>query len=114
MDQVTKVFDLYGVLANSIEDACSAVERAIGERLNAHESGYRGGDYYRLHDVGQEHFILQRNFDEFDGEWFEVDFQDMPFILYVNETGRSGDLREALTAQPCISLLRHEEVSSMG
>jgi hypothetical protein len=114
MDQMTKVFDLYGVLANSIEDACSAVERAIGERLNAHESSYRGGDYYRLHSVGQEHFILQRNFDEFEGEWHEENFQDMPFLLYVNETRRSDDLREALTAQPCICLLRHEEVSSMG
>lgn len=110
MDKVKKIYDLYGVFVNSIEEARSLVERVIGLEFHLHESSYRGGDYFRLHDVGREHFILQRNYDKFEREWFEQEYREAPFILYVNDTQRSDELHEVLTALPNIRLLRHEEV----
>ncbi len=110
MGKVKKQYDLYGVFADNIEAARSLVERTIGLEFQAHESSYRGGAYFRLYDVGREHFILQRNYDDFEGEWFEQKYREVPFILYVNDTRRSDELREALTAQSSIRLLRHEEV----
>lgn|SRR5678815_366455 len=108
MGAVKKTYDLYGVFADDIEDARSLVEQVLGITLQPHESGYRGGLYFRLHDVGKEHFILQRNFDAHEEEWLEPEHTEMPFILYVNETSRSRELQDALGAQHHFRLLRHQ------
>lgn len=64
--------------------------------MSLHESGYRGGEYYRLGDVGGEHFILQKNFDEVDGEWTEPTWRECRLLFYANETERAGFIRAAL------------------
>jgi hypothetical protein len=60
------VYDLYGISLGTLEGARQAIQKALGMTLKAHESSYRGGKYFRLHDVGREHFILQRNYIDTD------------------------------------------------
>ena len=105
-----KVYDLYGVACSDLEEARAKVEPVLGVSLVAHESDYHCGEYYGYRDVGEEHFILQRNYDSFDTEWTEPDSQDKPFLLYVNETDRSNELREALERVDGVALLKHQEI----
>lgn len=101
-------FDLYGLQTETLEAARDAIEAALGSQLVAHESGYHGGAYYRLGQAGAEHFILQRNYDEFDEEWAEPLFKDYSFLLYVNESGRREELEMRLTEAG--HLLRRQEL----
>ncbi len=110
MGALKKTYDLYGVHADNIEEARSSVEKALGLKLHSHESSYRGGAYFRLHDVGKEHFILQQNYDSFEREWTEPEHSDSPFVLYVNESPRSEDIQRALRTKPNIRLLRHQVI----
>jgi hypothetical protein len=107
---VVKTYDLYGVAVDGLESAKDLVNRALGIQLVAHESGYHCGEYYRLGGDGDEHFILQRNFDEFEGEWTEVEHQRFGILLYVNETNRSATLEGRLSSGDEFSLLRHQEL----
>lgn len=103
-------YDLYGVRCESMEHARSVIESLLNIVLIAHESGFHCGEYYRLYDVGQEHFILQNNYDAFEGEWTEEAFQEFPILFYVNETDRSGDLKSVLLGEKRIVLLKHQEL----
>lgn len=105
-----KTYDLYGLSCRNLEEAKARVEPALGVTLIAHESGYHCGDYYRYKDVGEEHFILQRNFDDLEGEWTEPANQDQPLLLYVNETDRSAELRDALEQVDGVVRLRHQDL----
>src|SRR5947208_1547401 len=105
-----KAYDMFGIVADDLEAAREIVERLLSVRLVAHESGYRGGEYYRLSDVGREHLILQRNYDDFEREWTEPSQKDKPFLLYVNETERSREVQEALTVDDRVSLIKHQVV----
>lgn len=102
------VYDLYGVVCGDLAEARSQVEAALGVSLAAHESSYRCGDYYRYNDAGQEHFILQRNYDSFDDEWTVPEREDMPVLLYVNETSRADELRQRLERVGGVLLQRQE------
>lgn len=104
-------FDLYEIRAKSLERARKAVESALEINLYEHESSYHGGIYYRLNDVGQEHFILQKNFDPFEDDWFEIDFKDAQILLYVNMTERSKEIQQLLNSA-CLSIvsLRSEQL----
>lgn len=64
--------------------------------MNLHESGHRCGEYYRVGDVGSEHFILQKNFDDVDEEWTEPTYRECGLLLYANETNRAEFLCSAL------------------
>lgn len=94
----TKTYILFGFPGEDIHEACRAVETALNVRMTLHESGYRCGEYFRLGDVGTEHFILQKNFDDLEGEWTEPAFQDYGLLFYVNETERGPEIRAALGA----------------
>ncbi len=101
------IFDLYGLQNTTLEGARVAVEAALGAGLVAHESGYHAGAYYRLGRTGSEHFILQRNYDDFEEEWMEPEFKEYPYLLYVNETRRAPELEKRLTDVGC--LLKRQE-----
>lgn len=105
-----KVYDLYGIVCQDLEEARAKVEAVLGVPLVAHESGYHCGEYYRYKDVGEEHFVLQRNFDSVEAEWTDPSRQDKPFLLYVNETSRSAELRESLEQVGGVELLKHQEI----
>lgn len=101
-------YDLYGVKCESLEIARSLIEKLLNIVMIAHESGFHCGEYYRRYDVGQEHFILQKNYDDFEGEWTEDSFTEYPFLFYVNETDRSEDLKSALLREKRIAFLKHQ------
>jgi hypothetical protein len=108
MPDLPRLYDVIGIVAGDLEAARSLVERRLGIRLAAHSSSYHGGDYYRLGMPGSENFILQRNYDPIEGEWTEAGFKDMPFLLYVNETYRPGEIVAKLTASTQAKHIRHE------
>lgn len=87
---------LFGIEGDSLNDARAQVEAALEIKMELHESGYRGGEYYRLHDVGREHFILQRNYDDLEGEWTDPSCKDCGILLYANEVERYDTVCAAL------------------
>jgi hypothetical protein len=103
-----KTYDLYGFDHDDLEAARVAVEQALGVQLAPHESLHRG-DYYRLDTVGEENFVLQRNFDPFYEELYKSEFPEISILFYVNGTERPEELERILTARiPNLRLLRRE------
>src|SRR5262245_5895732 len=101
--------DLYGFKKIGLEDTRNSIEKALGLRMESHESLYRCGNYYRVGNDGEENFILQKNFDPFDNELLEGEDQELEVILYVNETSRAQEIERLLTERlPEITLLRRE------
>lgn len=91
-----KTYLLFGIRGDDLQAARSRVEHALGFKLDLHESGYRCGEYYRLGDVGGEHFILQKNYDEVEGEWTEPTCKEYGILLYANESERAEFICTAL------------------
>ena len=117
MIPMAKVYDLYGLRDHDLEAARAFVEHALDIELVPHESLFHCGDYYRLGNIGEEHFILQRNFDSFEGEWTEADCKEMGVLLYVNQAQRPERIEESLAEadkKGYISLLRREQIDSEG
>lgn len=102
-----KSYDLYSIQSESLEHARSIVEHALGVALLAHESGYRGGNYYRLDNPSTENLLLQPNRIS-DDEWAEPNHEGEPFLFYVNGTIRSDELYAKLTAVASVRRLKHE------
>jgi hypothetical protein len=103
--------DIFGLNAKDIDEAATLVEVALGVRLTPHESSYRSGRYFRGGESEGESFILQKNCDELDGEWNEPEHQDVAYLLYVDDTHRSMDIEQKLTASiRNLKLLRREEL----
>ena len=105
-----KSYDLFGIECDDINIARTIIEVILNISMIAHESGYHCGEYYRLYDVGQEHFILQKNYDDFEEEWTEETYLKYPLLLYVNETLRSSEFVKHLQSDKRIELLRHQEL----
>lgn len=102
--------DIYGAKSDDIEYVKTAIESTLQIHFEPHYSSYHGGEYYRSGEASSEHFILQRNVELIDGEPAERDYADFPVILYVEETKRFPEIREALEASESpLSLLKHEE-----
>ena len=93
-----KTYMLFGFPDEDLQTTREAVEAALGIRMVLHESSYRCGDYFRSGDVGSEHFILQKNFDDVEGEWMDPTFPDCGILLYANETNRGPEIRDAMAS----------------
>jgi len=105
-----KAYDVYGIDAPDLDSARDLVEARLGIRLEARESSYRGGDYYKMRGAGDESFILQRNYDPIENEWNEPEDEDKAFLLFVEETDRSAELTALLTRDGAVVLIRHDTV----
>ena len=104
-----KTFDLYGIKNNDLENARTLIEKILDFKFVAHESSYFGGVYYRYNNVGEEHFILQKNFDLVEDEWFEDKHKNIKILFYVNETNRSRKIKETISSNTDkVVLLRHK------
>lgn len=105
-----KTYALYGHLSDSdIHVVCGIIERALSVKFVAHESSYRG-EYYRAGITGEENFVLQKNYDEYEKEWTEPEHQKYPFLLYINATPRLAELKKTLESVEGLSLIKHEEI----
>lgn len=106
-----KNYDIYGQRDSDLKKALSAIQQALSIRFEAHQSYYRGGEYYKFSSHDGENFILQKNFNSIEAEWTERDFEEMGVILYVNETERSEKLEKLLTETiPEIKLLKRRQI----
>lgn len=104
-----KTFDIYGFsCGQELDVARRAVEAALGIALELHESSWRCGDYYRFGDAGSEHFILQRNYDEFGGEWTVESLKEYALLLYVNESQRAEALEGLLVPKGFVLVKREK------
>ena len=100
--------DIYGVQGPTIAVARELVEAALQFRLVAHNGHYRGIDYCRLGHVGDEAFVLRRNYDEAEDAWVEPDFAHYPYVLYVTGTRRATELEAKLAS--VTMLLRRDRI----
>ena len=107
-------YDLYGCRLEDLESARAKVERALGVEFKAHESDYQGGDYYRFGSSEGESFLLKRNFDAVEGEWFEDKFKEHPILLYVDRTRRPKDIEKRLERSGSLFALLRRETASGG
>lgn len=108
---MTENYDLYRISAPSLDEAKAVAERALGVLFVEHESEYHGGVYYRHGHDGQEHFILKRNFDDVDGEFFEPEYEDTEFLLYANQTRRPEAIRKLIVENSAGIRLRAEALN---
>src|SRR5437667_11307715 len=63
--------------------------------ISTHYSDYEGGNYYRFDSSTGESFVLKRNFDAVEGEWFEASSRNTRFcststVPVGPRTSRSG------------------------
>ena len=101
---------LFAVAAADLVKAKLAVESALNAQLNAHESEYRGGEYFRVEHNGTN-LVLQQNFEEDDGEPTEAEFPHAEIILYVDGEERDVDVVCAtLSTSRCIKELLRSSV----
>lgn len=102
------IYDLYEVTASSLQEAKKFVEQA-GILLEERESGYHRGSYFACGEIGQENFELKINLDPYDDVPNEDDFPSSKFLLYINNTTRSDELKMKFsTSSDRLVLLRHE------
>lgn len=108
--------DLYGFEGEDIDVARHLVEGGLEIELDAHESLYRGGDYYRQ-ELGNGELTLQANkdllwqdSDPFEEQWAEPEFAAYAVLLYIEGHSDSDAIKDQLTKRiPQIHFLRREQ-----
>jgi hypothetical protein len=105
------IFDLYGLTVSSLDDARALIEYVIHKPLKAHESSHHCGAYWRLDLPDGGSLILQKNYDEFENEWTEESFRDVPYLLYVSKYLQADELKSDLCKEiDVVKHLRRSEV----
>jgi hypothetical protein len=93
---------LCGFTEGALPELAVKLERAVGLRLELHDSEMRGGDYYRYEGDGEQ-IILQSNRD--NGDIAEEDFPEIPILLYIDSQMRTQEQFSRLLG-PKVQLLR--------
>ena len=100
--------DLYGTKSADIDRIRLKVEGALDCKLTPHDSTYVG-DYFRADLMNGEKIILQRNIDPLDGKPSETKFSRYRCLIYISNTARSSDIKQALRRSGAgLTLLRHK------
>jgi hypothetical protein len=106
-----RCYDLYGSKTRGIENLVGDLDRVLGVRLERHESGYIGGDYFLAGDLRSEHFVLQRHeAGDDETELPEPAFSEYSILLQVNNTSRGDELRSLLARVSGLVFLRRSYV----
>jgi len=105
------IFDVYGLNESTLEEACNLVEKALQIRMQAHESSYHCGNYFRLDLSNGANLILQQNYDSFDGEWTEESFKSSKYLLYVSKHDYPDEIKSLMLSEDSrVSFLRRDEI----
>ena len=104
----TLASDLYGVVTDSLDRARTMVEETLDIQMEARDSHYLGP--YYLAKNGDERLTLRINYDSHEREWAEPEFEDTPYLLYVELTRRHQEVGKSLLQSDRIRLLRHEVI----
>ena len=80
---MTRRANLFGIETGELGNVRMQVEKILGVSLEAHDSEYHGGDYFK--GSGADfNIVLQTNFMQDDGEPAEAEFPHALLLLYVN------------------------------
>lgn len=96
---------VYGLAAADLTQAKNEIERLIRITLEAHDSYYRAGDYYRYRGPGAE-IILQRNYDPIDEAPAEEKAAELPVVVYVDTDVAARGMDQTLEQMPAAKLIR--------
>jgi hypothetical protein len=102
---MTKRAELFGIDDGELDGTRKQVEKILELSLEAHESEYHGGDYFKLSGA-DFNIVLQTNFIEDDGEPTEAEFPGVAILLYVNGERNCVDRMRAVLCQNGLKLLR--------
>lgn len=100
-------YDLYAVEASSLEDAEVLVAGILSLEFAANDWSNEGPHLSAM-DQGDEVFTLRENIVPSTGMPVEPRHFQHRFLLYIAETDRGEELRQALSAESRVRLLRHE------
>lgn len=101
-------FDLYGSRELDLAAAADVVARAVDAAAELHDSGYHGGDYYRITGHQGWEILVQENFEDEEGYLAEPDFPDHLVLVYVNGAGDESSGR--VSQVDGLEMLRSDEV----
>ena len=92
--------DLYGVLADDINQAAQAISSALGVDLEEKEHSRFGGRFYETNDPDFGGLTLYPSWNEHYGEWNEPRFSDYRLLVEVTSLSpeRAAELEVALKA----------------
>lgn len=106
-----KIFDLFGLRCDDLEEARRLVERVLPVTFQLHESLYWGGDYFAARSPRVGKITIRHNFNAFTGKLTEPKFPDMPILVAVSEPPEPDGLKQSLlSAGPEVQFLRRDEV----
>jgi hypothetical protein len=94
-----KIACVFGVKANSFEEAREILERALKRKAEARESDSRGGDYYSFDGRKEEEVLLMKNRDLYDDEPLYPDAADWDFVVSAHSPDVDGDFISALSRE---------------
>ncbi|EIF8787542.1 hypothetical protein R2917_004638 [Salmonella enterica] len=103
-------YDLYGFSGSNLSEARELLESILNIVFCERDSTYHGGVYYLSGDKKYEHFILKENIDLFDNEPDEIDYPEYNYLLYINGTSRSSELKHEILNSNKFILLRSENI----
>jgi hypothetical protein len=90
------IYDLYGVNTSSLDEANELVGKILRLSLEPHDS-YFLGLYWYLECPDGARVTLQHNIDAMDDEVLMPEYQDWPFLLYINRHPDADELKETLS-----------------
>jgi hypothetical protein len=93
----------YGWKNGDLDEAAARTEALLTIELEPRHSSFRGGDYYNWDGPDSGEIIVQRNFEDEEGELDEADYPEHLVLLYAS--GLPDELYERLGGLPGLDLL---------
>jgi hypothetical protein len=106
--------DMYGFGEADREQLRGLIESALGIQMEAHESLYRGGDYYLATLPGGIQLSLDRNLDLYDGSPRYEEWPEVATLLLVSVPAQVNAYHDRLSAIGGIRHLRRSVLTPEG
>jgi len=79
----------FGIDSIDLDNAASAIRRALQLEFRPHESDFNGGPYCRA-ETTEGVITIQRNLDVLDNEPFEANWPSDRLVLYMDGASEDG------------------------
>ena len=104
---MTRRFWLFGATESPVVIS-ERLAQALEMDLHLHESGYRGGEYFRGEGPTAQEVIIQLNFEDEEGYLAEAEFPAVSTLVYITQS--IDDRRLDSLAAEGLEILRLEEL----
>jgi len=94
-----KIECIFGVKANSLEEARKILEGTLKMQAEARENDSRGGDYYSFDGLQDEEVLLVKNRDLYDDKPLYDDAAEWEFVVYAHSPDAESDFVRALDGE---------------